>query len=287
MSVAAPGLGRIGIWSMELRFGDPVAAAEAAGELDELGFGALWFPGGHGGDVTGTIDHLLAATRRTTIATGILNIWAHEPEDVATWWKALPAAQRSRVMLGVGASHAESIEAYNKPLSAMRAWLDRVTAAGIPPESLCVAALAPKMLALSGERTAGTHPYLATPEHSAMCRAAVGPGKLVAAEQGVILERDPAKARGMARKALENYQHRRNYRANWQRLGFGEDEIDAASDRLIDALFAWGGIDDIAVRVNEHLAAGADHVCLQVITGAGLDVDAARAAWRELAAALL
>ncbi len=282
----APKLGRIGIWSMELRFGDPGAAAEAAGELDDLGFGALWFPGGHGGDITGDIDRLLAVTSRATIATGILNIWAHEPEDVAAWWKALPAGQQSRVLLGVGASHAESIEAYNKPLSAMRAWLERARAAGIPAESLCIAALAPKMLALSGQMTAGTHPYLATPEHTAMCRAAVGPGRLVAPEQGVILEKDPARARELARQALGNYLFRQNYRNNWLRLGFTEEDIETVSDGLVDALFAWGGVEQIAERVNAHVAAGADHVCLQLITGAGLDITAVRAGWRELAALL-
>lgn len=288
MTGRAPDLGRVGIWSLELRFGDPGAATEAAAELDEAGWGALWFPGGHGGDICGDTDRLLAATRRATIATGILNIWMHEPEDIAAWWKGLAPDRQSRLMLGLGVSHSEQIgEAYQKPLGKMREWLDRATAAGLAPESLCLAALAPRMLALSGERTAGTHPYLATPEHTAMCRAAVGPAKLVAPELSVILERDPAGARALARQMLTNYQHRTNYRNNWLRLGFTAEDIDTASDRLVDAVFAWGSVENIAARVEAHHRAGADHVCLQVVTGKGVDAGAARPAWRELAAALL
>ena len=283
-----PRLGRIGVWSIELRFGDPLVAAEAAAELDALGYGALWFPGGHGGDITGDIDRLLAATSRVTIGTGILNIWCHEPEDIAAWWQALPADHQSRVLVGLGVSHSEQIgEVYQKPLSAMRAWVERATLAGIPADSLCLAALAPKMLALSGSATAGTHPYLATPEHTALCRAAVGPGKLVAPEQGVILESDPAQARALARKALETYTFRQNYRNNWLRLGFSDEDIDTVSDRLVDALFAWGSAEQIAERVNLHFAAGADHVCLQVIHGGGIDASAVMPQWRELAGVLV
>ena len=281
-------LGRIGLWSMELRFGDASEAAEAAAELDELGFGSLWMPGGVGGDLLGDVDRLLAATKRVVIGTGILNIWKHEAADVAAWWQALPEDRQSRVLLGLGVSHEALIgEAYAKPLAAMRGYLDQLAEHGVPAQALCLAALGPKMLELAAERTAGCHPYLITPEHTAQARAIMGPSALLAPEQGVVLESDPVRARELARAAIEHYRRLPNYTNNWMRLGFSEDEISGASDRLVDALFAWGGMERIAERVDAHIAAGADHVCLQVITGAGVSVAAARTGWRELAAALI
>jgi probable F420-dependent oxidoreductase len=282
-----PRLGRIGIWSLELRYGDPTKAAEAAAEVDELGFGAIWVPGGVGGDITGDLNRLLESTKRATIATGILNIWKHNPGDIAGWWKSLRSEYRQRVLLGLGVSHQHAIgEAYRKPLQVMREYLDALQEAGMPPHSLCLAALGPKMLQLAGERTAGVHPYLVTPEHSATARRALGAGKLVAPEQAVVLERDPDRARSIARQAFAQYQNYPNYRNSWRRLGFTEEEIEGADDRLIDALFGWGDLDQIAARVDAHLTAGADHVCLQAITGAGLDIGAARVAWKRLAGLL-
>ena len=282
-------LGRIGIWSMELRFGDPGQAADAAAELDELGFGALWIPGGVGGDVLGSAGRLLSATRNAVIATGIVNIWKHDAREIGEWWRAQPDDRKQRVLLGLGVSHGPLIgEAYRKPLAAMREYLTQLSAEGLPATNLCLAALRPGMLDLARERTAGAHPYLVTPEHSAMARKALGPDALLAPEQGVVLETDPGRARELARKAIEHYRRLPNYVGSWEQLGFTEDEIAQASDRLTDALFAWGGIDRIAERVNAHFAAGADHVCLQVISAVSHpDVDAIRPAWRELAAALL
>ncbi len=282
-------LGRIGVWSVELRFGDRGQAADAAAELDELGFGALWIPGGVGGEVLGDVGRLLSATRNTVIATGILNIWKHDAREVGEWWSALPADRKERVLLGLGVSHGPLIgETYRKPLAAMVAYLAQLSAESLPAANLCLAALGPKMLELSRDCTAGAHPYLVTPEHSAMARELLGPDALLAPEQGVLLETDPRRARELARQAMARYVLLPNYVNSWQRLGFTEDEISSVSDRLIDALFAWGGMDRIAERVNAHLAAGADHVCLQVISGAGApDVGATRPAWRDLAAALL
>ena len=288
MSTINRPLGRIGIWSIELRFGDHSQANEAAAELDELGYSALWIPGGTGGDVLSDVGRLLAATKRTTIATGILNIWKHTAHDIGQWWQALPKDHQSRVLLGLGVSHSHIIgEAYQKPLTVMREYLDQLAAVGTPANSLCLAALGPKMQELARDRTAGVHPYLVTPEHTAQARATIGPNKLLAPEQGVILETDPTRARALARKALEHYLAYPNYINSWRRLGFSDDEITNASDRLVDALFAWGSMDAIVARVNAHLSAGADHVCLQVITGAGVNFAPARAAWRELATALL
>jgi len=281
-------LGKLGIWSMEARFADAGLAAEAAAELDELGFGALWVPGGFGGDITGDVDRLLAATRRIALATGIINIWKHEPAEIADWWKSLPMASQSRLMLGVGISHGPVIgEAWGKPIEKMWGYIAELTALGVPSEHLCVAALGPRMVELSGRTTAGAHPYLVTPEHTAQARAILGPDKLLAPEQGVILEADPARARELALGALKVYRELPNYRNSWLRLGFTEDDIAQTSDRLVDGLFAWGPMARIVERVQAHWQAGADHVCLQVITATPLDLSSARAAWRELAAALL
>lgn len=280
-------IGRIGVWSLELRFGERAETTEAAAELDELGYGALWVPGGIGGDLTGDLDHLLAATTRATVATGVLNIWKHEPADIAAWWTALPEAQRERVLLGLGVSHVHVVGQPFKPVAAMRDYLDRLISGGLDPEAVCLAALGPKMLELARERTAGAHPYLITPEHTAQARAILGPDRLVAPEQGVVLHSDAAKARDLARAALAHYASYPNYRNSWQRLGFSEQEIDQTSDRLVDALFACGPADVIKQRIDQHFAAGADHVCLQVITGEGVNVAAARPAWRELAEVLI
>lgn len=281
-------LGKLGIWSMEARFADPGLAAAAVAEAEELGFGTFWVPGGIGGDITGDLDRLLAATRTIAIASGIINIWKHEPAEIADWWLALPAASQSRLMLGLGVSHVALVgDAWGKPIAKTRSYVAELTALGVPAERLCLAALGPKMLALSAETTAGAHPYLVTPEHTAQARAALGPDKLLAPEQGVILESDPAKAREMARTALARYLELPNYTNSWQRLGFTEQDIAEGSDRLVDGLFAWGPMARIVERVQAHWQAGADHVCLQVITAEPMDIAATRAAWRELAAALL
>lgn len=287
--MTTPQLGRVGIWSLEMRFGDKAEVALAAAEMDELGFGALWIPGGVDSGVLGSVEELLAVTKNITIATGILNIWKHEPADVATWFKGLPADSQRRVMLGIGVSHGPLIgDAWGKPLAATRAFLDGLDREGMPRDNLCLAALGPKMLALSAQRSAGAHPYLVTPEHSAEARKILGPGKLLAPEQGVIMETDPAKARAVARDGLTHYSHLPNYRNNWLRLGLSQEDIDGQSDRLVDALFAWGGLDVIAQRVRAHHDAGADHVCVQVVRGArGGDIAGLRAACRELAGALL
>jgi probable F420-dependent oxidoreductase len=277
---------------MELRFlPDRGAAMAAATELDELGYGAIWVPGGIDDKVLGDIDDLLDATKRTTLATGIINIWKQTPEDVAAWFKAQAPERQARTMLGLGVSHMPLIGdewAKVKPLTQMREYIDGLDAAGIPPENVCIAALGPKMVDLSGQRTAGTHPYLVTPEHSAICREIMGPGKLIAPEQGVVLAADPDVARGAARKAVDHYRALPNYRNSWKRLGIADEEIDAMSDSFIDAIFAWGSAEKIAERVKAHHDAGADHVCLQVIpTSADGGLPAALAAWRELAAVLV
>jgi len=281
-------IGKVGIWSMELRFGDRGEALDAVAELDELGFGAVWVPGGLDSGVLDDVEQLLAATRKTVIATGILNIWKHEPADVAAWWSKRSPAEQARLLLGIGVSHGPAIgEQWGKPLATTRAFLDAMETGGIAMDHTCLAALGPKMIALSAERTAGAHPYLVTPEHTAEARAILGPDKLLAPEQGVVLEADPDKARALAFNALDIYLGLPNYRNNWKRLGFDDAEIDARSDRLLHALFAIGSVETVAARVQAHLDAGADHVCLQVIADPERGIAGLREHWRALAEALL
>lgn len=294
-------LGKVGIWSIEMRYAEAGEAVDVAREIEDLGFGALWVPGGIEHGVLPVIEALAKGTRRMVIATGILNIWRESPREVGEWWAALPDDARRRILLGLGVSHGAVVgDAYaaSKPLTVMRDYLDGLEQAGVPAGNLCLAALAPKMLELARDRTLGTHPYLAPPAHTALARAAVGPGKLVAPELGVILETDPARARELGRGALAGYDALPNYLNNWRRSGFGEDDIARRSDRLVDGLFAWGGPEQIARRVREHHDAGADHVCVQMIraplTGdpdglraVGKGVGNLRAECRRLAEALL
>lgn len=275
---------RIALWSMELRFGDPTLMGEVIAELEELGFGAVWIPGGVGGDFLSDVTRLLAASRHMMIGTGILNIYKHEPADVGTWWHGLAATHRERLMLGLGVSHGPLIgEDYSHPLATMSRYLDGLDAAKIPADKRCLAALGPQMLKLARQRTAGSHPYLVTPQHTATAREILGSGALLAPEQAVIFETDPVKARGLARTALKHYLHLPNYLNNWRRLGFSEDDVTQATDRLVDGLFAWGTQDQIAARIREHLDAGADQVCVQVIHENMAKMRPPREAWRTLA----
>ncbi|MCK9540693.1 MAG: LLM class F420-dependent oxidoreductase [Novosphingobium sp.] len=282
-------MGRIGFWSFEMRFGDKGEVPEAAAEIEELGYGALWLPGGLEGGALADVDRLVAATDRIVIAVGILNIYKEDPAEIAAWWQAQSEQTQGRVLLGLGVSHGPVIGAdYTKPLATMSGYLDQLDALGQPRDSLCIAALGPKMLALSRDRSLGSHPYLGPPEHTRAAREVLGPDKLLAPEVGAILETDPAKARDIGRQALATYSRLPNYVNNWLRHGFTREDVDNLSDRLVDRIFAWGDMDRIAARVREHLDAGADHVCVQAIRGASVpDFPASRAAARALAKGLL
>lgn len=290
--MSVPTIGKVGIWSLELRFGDKGQSSEAAAELDALGFGALWIPGGIDDGAPADVERLLGATKRTTIATGILNIWKHDPAQLAAWFAGLPEAHKARTLLGLGISHGPIIgEKWGKPLEMTRGFLDGLAAAGMPRDNVCLAALGPKMIELAGERTAGAHPYLVTPQHTAQARAILGPSlsgrKLLAPEQGVILEEDTALARDLALDVIKHYGALPNYRNNWLRLGFSEEQIENGDNALVDALFAVGTEEKAAARVQEHLDAGADHVCLQLVVPRGAGFDSLMAGWRRLAEALL
>lgn len=270
-AAAAIHLGRLGIWSAALRFAPGGTGIAVAAELERLGFSALWVPGGIDSGVLGTLDSLLNATSTITLGTGIINIWKHEPAEVAAWWKGQAPERQRRVILGLGVSHGPLIgDAYQHPMAKMLAFLDALDAGGMPRERVCLAALGPKMLQLAAARTAGAHPYLVSTRHTAVARKALGPRALLAPEQGVVLESAPAKARDIARQTLLGYAKLPNYANNWLRDGFTRQEVETLSDRLVDSLIAGGSLETIAVRVNEHLAAGADHVCLQVISAGGM-----------------
>ncbi|GAB3006218.1 LLM class F420-dependent oxidoreductase [Mycobacterium bourgelatii] len=284
-------LSGVGVWSGPLRYGDSGEAAEAAAELEELGFSALWIPDVGGGRLFEAVENLLGATKRAVIATGILNIWMHEPAEAAASFAGLTADHGDRFLLGIGVSHARLIDAkepgrYRKPLAAVTAFLDGLDAAErpVPRDSRVIAALGPKMLRLAAERAAGTHPYLVTPEHTAQVRQELGEGPLVLPEQTVILCEDRESARAVGVDWLRNYLSLPNYANNLRRLGFSDEDIEAVSDRLFDAIIAWGDEDAVLSRIEEHRSAGADHVCVQA-----LDADPRalpREQWRRIGAAL-
>ncbi len=285
-AAAALNLGPVGIWSAPIRFAPGGAGINAAPELERSGFSAIWVPGGVDDGVLKTLDALLTATSTIRVGSGILNIWKHDPADVAAWWKGQSPQRQKRIILGLGVSHGPLIgESYQHPLAKMRIFLDGLQAAGMPLDHVCLAALGPKMLELAGQRTAGAHPYLVSVRHTAFARKALGARALLAPEQGVVLERSPSKAREIARESLRQYARLPNYTNNWLRDGFTQQDIDSLSDPLVDSLIAWGDIDAVAARVDEQLAAGADHVCLQVMTEGGMRAPLADhvTVWQQLA----
>jgi len=279
----------VGVWSAQLRYADESESAEAAAELDELGFTALWIPD-VGGPVFDAVGRLLAATKRTVIATGILNLWMHSPGDVNESYAALTAEHGDRFLLGIGVSHAPLIDAgepgrYRKPLAATASFLDGLDAAPrpVPTDRRVLAALGPKMLELSASRAAGAHPYLVTPEHTAFARSTLGKGPLLLPEQTVILCDSADEARSIGTDWLRAYLALPNYANNLLRTGFSADDLAHVSDRLFDAIIAWGDEDAIVRRVAEHHSAGADHVCVQVLLADPMAFP--REQWRRIALA--
>lgn len=263
-------LGRIGIWSAALRNSE--SAATAAKELEQLGYGALWFPGGAREGVTEHITGLLEATQRVPIATGILSIWTNPAADATrdyfNWEKRFPG----RFLLGIGISHSHVVEraglTYAKPMQKLRSYLDELDAQSpsVPIERRVIASLGPKSLQLSRDRAGGTHPYFVPVSHTKVARESVGPGKLVATEVMVALETDADKARALARQHMATYLSAPNYATNLLRLGYSQSDLDnGGSDRIVDDIVAWGTPERILERIHEHHAAGADHVCIQVL----------------------
>lgn len=245
---------------------------ELAGELERLGFRTLWL-GSANGDLR-VVDELLDATSTLRVATGIVNIWNDPAVEVAAAYKRVESRHPGRFLLGIGAGHREAVgTAYVRPYQAVVDYLDALDAAGVPKDARVLAALGPKMMQLSGDRAAGAHPYLVTPEHTAQARGILGTGVLLAPEQKVVVQTDADKARAIGRPAVEKpYLHLRNYTNNLREFGFDDaDLVDGGSDRLIDALVARGDARTITERLTEHLDAGADHVAIQLLTAKGVD----------------
>jgi probable F420-dependent oxidoreductase len=269
-----PTLNGIGIWNSGLRFGDEKQACQAAAEAEDLGYSAVWMPDIGGDDLFPRLAALLGATNRIVIASGVLNLWMHDAATVSARYTELAAQYPDRLLLGIGVSNASLIDqigvgTYQKPVAKMNAYLDGLDAASppVPIGARVLAALGPKMLATARERSAGAHPYLVGPEHTAVARQALGPDKTLAPEVGVVLESDPAKAREIARLGLATYFGVPSYENNWRRY-FSEQDIAApGSDKLVDTLVAWGDEETIAAKLQLHCDAGADHVCIQVLTG--------------------
>jgi probable F420-dependent oxidoreductase len=278
-------LGRLGIW--DSGFSNDVSSAvaeihEAAAELEELGYGTIWL--GANPAVRHAVP-LLEATSRIAVASSIVNIWQHDAADVAAQQAAIAADHPGRFLLGLGASHSVLVPGYHKPYSTMVGYLDRLDAAGSRPEDRVLAALGPRMLTLARERSVGAHPYLVTPKHTATAREILGQDALLAPEMKVVLDEDPDRARAAARAHFAYYSAMPNYHNNLMRVGFTEEDLaDGGSDRLIDAIFVWGGVEAVRQRAAEHWEAGADHVAIHVVTAFGDPLP--RAQWRAIAAGL-
>ncbi|SFH93664.1 probable F420-dependent oxidoreductase, MSMEG_4141 family [Amycolatopsis regifaucium] len=269
-------LGRIGIWQLE-----GVLTPELAREVEELGYGAIWIGGSPSGDLA-KAEELLDATKSIKVATGIVNIWQDDAATVAEAYKRVAAKHPDRFLLGVGAGHREHTAEFKKPYTALVEYLDALDAAGVPVEGRALAALGPKVIKLAGDRTAGAHPYLMTPEHTRQAREILGEGPLLAPEQKVVLETDPEKARAIGRGTVKFYLGLVNYTNSLRKLGFTDEDLAGeGSDRLVDALAVHGDAETVARGVTAHLEAGADHVNIQVLNSDPLPV------YRALAGVLL
>ena len=291
-------IGRYGIWTNTLDSHSSARGREAAQLVESLGFGALWLPEATGRDPFVTSALLLGATARLVVATGIANVYARDAMTMKACQLSLHEAFPNRFLLGLGVSSPVLVEKvrghdYGKPYSYMASYLEAMdsalfNAAGPKDDpGRVLAALGPKMLALSASATAGAHPYLTDASHTREARRIMGPDALLAPEQMVVLEADPEAARAIARPAVGFYLRAPGYLANLKRMGFDDgDWADprAASDRLVDAIVAWGEIDTVADRINAHHEAGADHVCIQVLRA---DREIPTTEWQQLAAALL
>jgi probable F420-dependent oxidoreductase len=279
---------------------DTVPSTEAkrlAGVIEALGFPTLWIPETLGRDPFVTAALLLGATSTLHVATGIANIYARDAVTMANTQRTLDEAFPGRFLLGLGVSHSHLVDRfrghdYDKPYSKMVQYLEQMDSAlflGVGPAerpATVLAALGPKMLALAGERTSGAHPYFVTPDHTAKAREILGAEPILAPEQMVVLEGDRGRALETARQGMAIYLRAPNYVNNLRRLGFADDDFaDGGSERLVDAIVVTGDVAAARTRVDEHFAAGASHVCVQVLGASPTDVP--EAAWRDLAAALL
>ncbi|HWL91160.1 MAG TPA: TIGR03620 family F420-dependent LLM class oxidoreductase [Actinomycetota bacterium] len=288
-------LGRVGVWIFAFDALRAPDVREGVAAIERLGYPALWVPeGGSSREVFAHLSLLLAATREITVCSGIANVTARHPEAMAGGARTLADAYGERVVLGIGIGHQYTAgrrrQEWEDPVGRMAAYLDDMDGARMGPDPeipvrRLIAALGPRMLEVAASKTLGAHTYFVPVEHTTRARELLGPEPVLAVEQTAILSIDPTEARGIARPWAADYLALPNYANNWRRLGYSDDLGEGGSDRLIDAAFAWGTVSSIASRVREHLDAGADHVCVQVISGR--DDDVCLPALRELAAALL
>lgn len=257
-----PELGRFGVW-LPTRSIPP----ELAAGIESLGYGAAWIGGSPDADLSWA-DPALAGTTSLQLATGIVNIWTAPAPEVAESFHRIESGHPGRFLLGIGVGHPEHTQEYVKPYDALVSYLDELDAALVPTSRRVLAALGPRVLGLAARRTAGAHPYLTTPEHTAKARDLLGGAVYLAPEHKVVLTTDAEEARAIGRRTVEFYLGLSNYVNNWLRLGFTEADVHKpGSDKLIDAVVAYGTPEDIARRLGEHLEAGADHVAIQVLGG--------------------
>jgi probable F420-dependent oxidoreductase len=236
-------------------------------DIEALGYGAIWAGGSPPAELE-WIDPILEVTDSLALATGIVNIWTAAAGPVADSFHRIEKAYPGRFLLGIGVGHPEAQTEYKKPYDALSDYLTELDQHGVPKDRVVVAALGPQVLKLSARRSAGAHPYLTTPEHTAQARELIGPEAFLAPEHKVVLTTDAEKARATGRKALEIYLNLANYLNNWKRLGFSDADVaKPGSDALVDAVIAYGTAEAIAARLTEHLTAGADHVPVQVLAG--------------------
>jgi len=276
-------LGKVGVWSADPERMTALDAGRFANEIEALGFKTLWIQESLGSkEIFAHAGILLAATKTLIIATGIANIWARDPVAMSNGAKTLAEAYPDRFLLGVGVSHKPSVAIrggqYEKPLGHMRAYLEAMDKAPFvgpnredPPPPRVLAALGPQMLRLAAERSLGAHPYFVPVEHTAMARKELGVEPLLAVEQAAVIGTDREKATAAAKRHTKYYVAFENYANNLRRLGWGEADLaDAGSDKLIEAIVATGDAAAVKARVDAQHAAGADHVCLQVLGGDSL-----------------
>lgn len=260
-----PDLGKFGVFGHHEALWQKVTPQQLQ-DIEALGYGAIWAGGSPAAELS-WIDPILAATTTLKVATGIVNIWTAAAAPVAESYHRIEKAYPGRFLLGIGVGHPEAQTVYKKPYDALNEYIDELDQHGVPKDSIVVAALGPQVLKLSARRTAGAHPYLTTPEHTAQARELIGPDAYLAPEHKVILTTDAEKARATGRNALGMYLGLANYLNNFKRLGFTDEDLaKPGSDRFIDAVVAHGTTDSIAARLNEHIAAGADTVAVQVLT---------------------
>ena len=259
-------LGRFGIWRSA-----SLVTPQLAADIERLGFGTLWLGSSPAGDLV-QAEELLDATTTLMLATSIVNMWQDQPEDVAGSFARVQRRHPGRFLLGVGAGHREATQQYARPYETLARYVDVLQAGGVPRGSLVLAALGPKVLGLARDRAAGAIPYLVPPGHTRRARAVLGSGPLLAPEHKVVLDTDPDRARALGRTTVQPHLGLVNYTSNLRRLGWSEDDLGGdGSDTLIDALVAQGSPAEIAGQLTRHLDAGADHVCLHLITEPGTD----------------